>query len=278
MNHLEFKISLAPFYPASEILVAKLGEIGFESFVEDEPYILAYILKSDFNDFNLTQVLNEMESFSKIKIEKKEIPKENWNKRWENSFEPITLGDFCIIRAPFHSSNPNIKHEIIIEPKMSFGTGHHETTQLMIELMKGIDFADKKVLDMGSGTGILAILAEQLGAKSILAIDIEEWAFENMNENLERNNCSRIKTKLGGEEQLPEDENYDIILANINKNILKSQFETYAKLQLANQRMLISGFFQTDLKELSNRLQDYNYALEISIVENLWTSALFVKG
>lgn len=278
MNHLEFKISLKPFYPANEILVAKLSEIGFESFVEEETFILAYILKSEFNSLNFSDSIKEMKPFSEVKIEKKEIPKENWNKKWENSFEPIILGDFCIIRAPFHSSISSIEYEIIIEPKMSFGTGHHETTQLMIEQMRGIDFSGKNVLDMGSGTGILAILAEQLGAEKILAVDIEEWAFENMNENILRNNCSKITTKLGGEEKLEIDENFDLILANINKNILKSQFDTYAKLQSSNQRMLISGFFETDLKELTDTLQDYNYILEKKLIENLWTSALFVKG
>lgn len=278
MSYYELRFNLNPFFPTNEILIAKLNEIGFESFVEEKPILLAYISKDEFKEEPLKELLLPLKNEFEIDYFKSEIKKENWNKKWEDSFEPIEINNFCRIRAPFHSPSNKFSFELIIEPKMSFGTGHHETTQLMIEMIQNIFLEEKKVLDMGSGTGVLAILAEKMGAIAIDAIDIEEWAYINIRENIERNNCTKINAQHGGKELLDSNENYDLILANINKNILKDQFNAYSDLQKKGQKMLISGFYDTDLNELSLFLSKFGYIFDTSMSKNNWTAALFVKG
>ncbi len=220
MNYIECTFELAPFHPFNEILVAQLSDLPFESFVEEDPIVKAYIQEKDF-DLKLLDAVDLLKSdLVSIRWNHTEIAKENWNAKWEKSFDAVEVGQFCLVRAPFHPSNDKFKFEIIIEPKMSFGTGHHETTQLMIEGMQSLQLLNKRVWDMGSGTGILAILADKMGAAEVHAVDIEEWAAENMKENVERNECKRVHTYLGDIDWVEDKGAFDCILANINKNIL----------------------------------------------------------
>lgn len=258
MNHIECRFKLNPFYPFNEILIAELGELGFESFVEEADCVLAYISKADFKEEELKEMqINQIEELE-ISLEIVEIPKENWNKKWEDSFQPVEVDDFCVVRAPFHQLDKTFEHEIIIEPKMSFGTGHHATTQLMLKALQDKSIKGKKVMDMGSGTGILAILAHQLGATEIHAVDIEEWAYENMQENFERNNCPEVKAYLGGAELLSQiDQKFDLFLANINKNILLRDMPAYISHLKEGGKLILSGFFPLDAEEMKSALSAY---------------------
>lgn len=278
MNFIELKFKLQPFYPFQEILVAKLSDYNFNSFVEEEPFLMAYIEEKDYDSkFVDLLELDELETLS-YEVEEKVIEKENWNKKWEESFEAVIVSDFCSIRAPFHPPITTTKFEIIIEPKMSFGTGHHETTKMMIRQMQQLNLTDKTVLDMGSGTGVLAILAEKMQSALIHAIDIEEWAFENMNENFEKNGCKRCKGYLGDVSTLDAlNFTYDLILANINKNILLNDLPRYIR-QLSNTGVLIlSGFFHYDNAELIDAAKRLGLDLVRQYKEEDWSSLSFVK-
>lgn len=278
MSFIEVKIKLEPYFPFQEILIASLSNFDFDSFVEEEPYLKAYTEKFKFDDSVLKSLgLDEFEGLD-YKIEINEIQKENWNKQWEDSFEPVVVGDFCAIRAPFHQASNSCKYEIIIEPKMSFGTGHHDTTKMMIEQMQRINFTNKSVLDMGSGTGVLAILAEKMNASLIHAIDIEEWASENMTENFEKNSCSKCEGFLGDVNLLNGlNTNYDCILANINKNILLKDLADYTKKLNANGNLVLSGFFHFDNAELIAAAESLGLTLKDKITANDWSSLSFVK-
>ena len=261
MAYIACKFIIEPFIPFNEILVAQLSELNFESFSEEEKenVLMAYI---PANQFQLSEVESICEAFKaqvQLELEVSTIAKENWNKKWEENFEPIQVGQFCLIRAPFHASHPSIAYELIIEPKMSFGTGHHQTTQMMIELMQDANYHEKTILDMGSGTGILAILAKKMGAKSLDAIDIEEWAYENMQENASRNKVD-INCFLGDAALLKsKSQQYDAVFANINKNILLNDMAQFDHVLKQNGELHLSGFFKTDEDELlsSRALEAY---------------------
>lgn len=281
MSYIECRFKIEPFQPYNEIIVAQLSEFGFESFTEseEESNLSAFIVNTDFNQ----ELQNFCENihFENVQIdfESIEIPKENWNKQWEESFDPVTIDDFCIIRAPFHKKQEGFQHEIIIEPKMSFGTGHHATTQMMVKAMSTINFVNKSVLDMGSGTGVLAILSDMLKAKHTDAIDIEEWAFENIQENIERNDANYVKPYLGDASLLDSLEtNYDVILANINKNILLADMKSYnAKLRSGGD-MFLSGFFTYDADDLIECLGELNYSLQNRSSIEDWCCLHFIKN
>ena len=189
--YLEYTFKVDPLQPTSDILIAQLGEAGFESFVENEDGVLAYIQKKDWSNELLEAVAILKNENFKIDFHLKEIEQENWNATWESNFNPIQVDDVCVVRAPFHEK-PHGTYDIVIEPKMSFGTGHHETTYMMLQHILDHDFKDKSVLDMGSGTGVLAILAAMKGAKSVDAVDIDHWCYVNAKENVTRNNCEHI--------------------------------------------------------------------------------------
>lgn len=278
MSYIELQISLNPFYPFNEILVASLSDHEFDSFVEEEPILKAYIEKSKFNKEVIAQLALDQYENLDFKVEVIEIEKENWNKQWEASFDPVVVGDFCSIRAPFHAPIPETKFEIIIEPKMSFGTGHHDTTQMMIAQMSRLDLQNKSVLDMGSGTGVLAILAEKMKASLIHAIDIEEWASENMMENFQKNDCQISQAFLGDVEQLKAlNTPYDCILANINKNILLADIPFYVSHLKKGGSLILSGFFQYDNDELIASVHDHGLELDHALTTNDWSSLSFVK-
>ena len=279
MNYWEFNFSVNPKAPWAEVLMAQLAEIGFESFVDTDLGLQAYVSESEFNEdaFSSLDLIFQKNSEISIQFEKIFIREQNWNAEWESSFEPVQIGQELLIVAPFHQIEQHAGLIIIIEPKMSFGTGHHQTTRLMSKALFELPKVPDNVLDMGSGTGVLAILAEKLGAQNILAIDIEEWAFENALENVERNSCNQIDV-LQGDAHLLSGRSFDLILANINKNVLLQDLETYANCLNHNGLLLLSGFFTSDNEILLNSAKNANLALVKSMSEENWSCLQFVKN
>lgn len=251
MNYYELTVTLQNFEEWSDILVAYLAEIGFESFVEEAPMLKAYISEKDFQGAELQQLINEVQKTGAHidTYDLQLLAQQNWNATWESQFEPVYVAEQLRIVAPFHELAPFSGMEIVILPKMSFGTGHHQTTHLICQTMFELDFKGKRVLDMGAGTGVLAILAEKLGAQEIVAIEIEEWSAENILENMVLNGASKIKAVHGGAEAIGE-KPFDLILANINKNVLLSQIALYEAALTPNGLLLLSGFFTTDAPDL----------------------------
>jgi ribosomal protein L11 methyltransferase len=268
--YIEYNFTCSPKEPATDILVAELGNVGFESFVENENGVTAYIQKTDWNAEILADifVLNSKE-FS-IDYNQNEVPQTNWNEEWEKNFEPIQVDDLVSIRAPFHK-NPNLKYDIVIEPKMSFGTGHHETTHMMVQHLLQLDLENKKVLDMGCGTGILAIFAEMKGARALDAIDIDNWCYENSLENVARNNCKNI-TIYEGDAYLLVDKKYDVIIANINRNILLMDMKVYTNCLEEKGILLLSGFYEQDIPVIDAEVSKYGLKLEKFIQRNNWVA------
>ena len=273
--YIEYNFNVSPKEPATEILIAELGNAGFESFVENDNGVVAYIQKNDWNDTILEDVFILQSPEFKISFESKEIEQTNWNEEWEKNFNPIQVNDQISVRAPFHE-NPNLPYDIVIEPKMSFGTGHHETTHMMLQHLLDLDLENKKVLDMGCGTGILAIFAEMKGAQPIDAIDIDNWCYLNTIENAERNNCSQISA-YEGDASLLQGKSYDIIIANINRNILLKDMETYTNCLNENGTLLLSGFYKEDIPLIENEVIKYNLSLQKVIDRNNWVALRFKK-
>lgn len=234
-----------PLQPAVEILIAELAEVGFESFLETDDGLTAYIQKKDWQESILTDI-HVLDSVDfNINFTFEDIEQSNWNAEWEKNFHPTVVDNMCVVRAPFHKAI-NVPYEIVIEPKMSFGTGHHETTHLMIQQLLKSDLHGRSVLDMGCGTGVLAILAEMKGAKPIDAVDIDNWSYLNSLENIKRNNCKHISV-FEGDVQLIRQRKYDVIIANINRNVLLKDIHTYATSLNENGVVLLSGFYLEDL-------------------------------
>jgi ribosomal protein L11 methyltransferase len=269
----EFKVE--PLQPATEILIAELGYAGFESFVEHSKGVTAYIQKDDWNAFILEdiQILNSEEF--KITYEFNEIEQTNWNAEWEKNFKPIVVDDLVTVRAPFHDK-PSTKYDLIIEPKMSFGTGHHETTHMMIQHILKNDFKNKSVLDMGCGTGVLAILAEKVGATKLDAIDIDNWCYLNSLENIERNDCKNISV-YEGDVKLLEGKQYDTIIANINRNILLADIPMYVKCLNSNGELYLSGFYEEDIPKLEDLCNKHMLKLKETIKRGDWVSLKFIN-
>ena len=260
---------------ACEILIAELGEAGFESFVETDEGVTAYIQEGDCHPGILDDLMILDNEAVEIEYTKEKIEQVNWNAEWEKHFDPITVDDRVYIRAPFHEAK-QYPFEIVIEPKMSFGTGHHETTHLMIRQMLSLDFKGKTVLDMGTGTGVLAILAEMLRASNVDAIDIDKWSYENALENVVRNNCKKIVVKEG-DVSLLSDKKYEIILANINRNILLQDMPGYAARLKSNGIMVLSGFYEEDVKQITDKAGSLGLKLAGKMERNKWISLKFVN-
>lgn len=272
--YIGYHFIVNPPQPGTDILIAELGEAGFESFVENEDGLSAYIQKTDWNEhiLNNIQILNSDEFEFRYSFE--EIEQTNWNETWERNFNPIIVDGVCTIRAPFHEK-PSTPYDIVIEPKMSFGTGHHETTKMMVQHILKNDFNNKTVLDMGCGTGILAILAEMKGAKPIDAIDYDNWCYLNSLENVERNGCKHIKV-LEGDSALLKNRAYDIILANINRNILLNDIKIYASSLNRNGLLFLSGFYKNDVQAIQAECDKYALKMVEIIEENQWVALKFV--
>lgn len=273
--YLEYDFTIEPVQPATDILIAELGEVGFESFVENETGLLAYILKSDWREDILDGLFILQQPGFEISWTQKEIQQQNWNAEWERNFHPITVGDRCMVRAPFHPV-AEVEYDIVIEPKMSFGTGHHETTHMMLQHILDMDVQGKSVLDMGCGTGVLAILAKKKGAGPVDAIDIDEWCYLNTQENIERNDCGSIKA-FQGDSGLLKGKKYNVILANINRNILMEDIPVYVECLTSGGTLLLSGFYLEDLDAISSKCAAYGLQFEKNLEKNNWISAKYVN-
>lgn len=274
-SYLEYNFTVTPLQPASDILIAELGEVGFESFVETETGILAYIQKEDWTATILEEVTILSNSNFKISYTAAEIKQQNWNATWEQNFHPIKVGGECMVRAPFHEKE-KIQFDIVIEPKMSFGTGHHETTHMMLQHILEHDFKGKSVLDMGSGTGVLAILTAMKGAKTVDAIDIDNWCYLNAIENVERNGCETLIMVLEGDASLLCNKKYDIILANINRNILLEDIPNYVKCLNKEGILFLSGFYKEDILIISKKCAEMALKFEKNLEKNNWVAVKYV--
>jgi len=271
--YLGYYFKVKPLQPAVEILIAELGYAGFESFVETEEGVTAYIQKDTWNNTILEdiQILNSNEF--EITHTFEEIEQTNWNEEWEKNFNPIVVDNVCAVRAPFHD-HFDTEYDIIIEPKMSFGTGHHETTHMMIQHILKNDFTGKSVLDMGCGTGVLAILAELKGAKPIDAVDFDNWCYLNSIENVERNNCNHITVIEGDASVLKH--KYDIIIANINRNILMQDMATYVSCLNKGGMLFLSGFYSDDIPMIQAACEKQLLKFEEKLERNNWVSLKFL--
>ena len=255
MNYIQVQVRSTD-NKKNELLIALLANAGFESFEETDTSLKAFIKEGDFEQAPLDEILRPFHLTYNTTV----IPQQNWNAQWESSFEPIVVGDFVhrtpwvSIRAAFHQPVQNVQHEIIITPKMSFGTGHHATTYMMIEQMQPLDFKDKTVVDFGTGTAVLAILAEKMGANYIDAIDYDEWSIENSIENAAANNCSKIN--LIKADTIATGNVYDIILANINLNIIMANLDAIKSVSKKGTLILLSGFVKSDEVEMINALSE----------------------
>lgn len=276
MDYLKFSFITDNDVVISDLLTYELGEIGFDSFDEEPGKFNAYIPQSEFKDEKFDQFISNWTAGTLPDYTRELIKTVNWNKEWESNYQPIEIDQKIRIIAPFHTKSSNFLHEIVIKPKMSFGTGHHETTRMVVQKMSGLDLKNKNILDMGTGTGVLAIYAERLGASSITAIDIEDFAYENAIENCNLNNANKIHVEKGGIERIPETLFY-CILANINKNILLAQIPTYSNRLEKDGILLLSGFFVSDVTEITNSCLQNGMKFVSVISDDNWACAEFRK-
>ena len=259
-----------------DMFMELLGEIGFDSFMDTDDGFDAYCQEPLLNEEELNDIM-QMEQFANVKLIKKElIPDQDWNATWEASYEPVIINEFCRIRAPFHKVEGSYKYDLIIEPKMSFGTAHHETTSQIIELMLQSDFSGLNLLDMGSGTGVLAILAKKLGSATTVAIDNDEWAYRNALDNIRLNDENEIIVELGDATSL-NDRQFDVILANINRNILLRDMKEYVKCLVDGGKIFFSGFYEEDLVLIKKEAERLGLTYYNHVTKNNWTAAVFVK-
>jgi ribosomal protein L11 methyltransferase len=274
--YIGYHFQVEPKELGTEILIAELGELPFDSFIETETGFSAYIPKENWNENILEDVyiLNNPEF--KISFTIEEIEQKNWNAEWEKNFDPIDVDGLCHVRAPFHSKT-DAKYDIVIEPKMSFGTGHHETTHMMIQHLLEMDVEGMKTLDMGCGTAILAILAEMKGAQPIDAIDIDNWCYLNSIENAERNNCKHISV-YEGDASLLAGKKYDLIIANINRNILLNDMQTYVDCLNPKGIILFSGFYEQDIPHIDASCTEKGLSFVKKINRNNWVSLKYVNS
>lgn len=261
----------------SDILAAQLGEIGFESFVVTEIGLDAFVQDSKLDENALNQVVADFSFDTTITFSLESVENKNWNEEWEKYFfEPIVIDDKCLIHSSFHKDFPKLEYDITIDPKMAFGTGHHETTSLMVSEILKMDFTGKTVLDMGCGTSVLAILASIRGAEKLTAIDIDDWCVDNSLENLELNNITNIDVFLGDASLLPG-KTFDVILANINRNILVNDMQTYAGCLQRNGLLFMSGFYTEDIPIIEKEANKYGLTLLGSREKNNWAMIRMVK-
>lgn len=276
MNYKEYTFKLKDsedFH--QDLLINSLAEIGFETFEDMDKGFKAYIQENDETDDKIRAVADSYSGMFSFIFKARTIPHQNWNEVWERNFEPLRINDRCYIRATFHTPHPEFEFEIVVDPKMAFGTGHHQTTALMMEFMMETDFSDKKVLDMGCGTGILAILASKMGASEIIAVDYDQICFESTIENSSLNKVSNILPLCGSKEVIPE-EKFDIILANINRNILLDQIDRYAEVLSPGGIIFFSGFYEDpDLNFITEKSKNLGLKYISHRTKNNWVAAQF---
>ena len=262
----------------ADILVAELGEVGFDTFEDNDAGFCAYTTEAAFDLGVVAEIMSRYEGLGELNYSHRTITRQNWNAEWEKNFQPLVIADRVSVRAPFHPAPQGVDYDIVIMPRMSFGTGHHETTALMIENQLDIDHRGLRVLDMGCGTGILAIMAEKLGARQVLAVDVEPWTVENAADNAAENQCRTIECRLGGAEVLAGEAFFDLILANINRNVLLEDMHVYADLLPSGKCILFSGFYEEDLDKIKNEATRQDLIYQRHRTLRSWVSAIFVKA
>lgn len=277
MDRIKVTYIFSELEPWNEVVIAALSELGFDSFVEIESGIEAYINENEFDtDLLDVGILKEIQELVQLHVSIEKIPFQNWNAVWESDFKPVFVEDKLTIIAPFHDPSIVVGLPVIIQPQMSFGTGHHQTTWMMSKILLDMSKVPTKVLDMGTGTGVLAIISEKLGAENVIAIDIEPWSVENTIENAERNNCKNIISKCG-DIDLIKGHNFDLILANINKNILKSHLEDYSSAMNQGAKLALSGFFETDVDELISEAIKFGLKFDSLVTKETWAAIILIK-
>ncbi|MGN6604997.1 MAG: 50S ribosomal protein L11 methyltransferase [Ginsengibacter sp.] len=267
-----FKIQIeSPSKEESEMLIAQLSEINYYAFEEENNLLNAYVKEQDFAEEKLNKILPPQVSFSREIIE--EV---NWNSLWESQVKPVKIRDFVFIRPSFVAPVNDVKFDLIITPKMSFGTGHHDTTCLMIEMMETINFKEKTVVDFGTGTGILAILSEKCGASKVIAIDYDEWSIQNADENIIANDCNRIDLKQ--QQEISGIKKADIVLANINLNVIKKEADAIAGIIESEGLLLVSGFLEKDEREMKKTFEALDFVCIKTKKINEWVAVLIKKN
>ncbi len=275
MQYLEFKISCKEDF--REVLIAELAEVGFDSFLETDQGLDAYIEEGLFDREAYQEVLEKYQEVAHVLVEEGVMAKVNWNEEWEKHYDPIQVGEQVYVRASFHAPKPEIAHEILINPKMSFGTGHHATTFLMLSHQLDLDHQGKRVIDIGSGTGILAIMAHKLGARQVEAFDIDDWCVENGNENFDLNGMSTVRMGLGTVREVAPQGIFDIVLANINKNVLLDEMEVYASLLERGGFLLLSGFYTHDITDIEQKAAKEGLRLLKQKDKDNWAALILEK-
>jgi ribosomal protein L11 methyltransferase len=277
MQHFELRFLHAGDTATNELLIALLADAGCNSFMEEDDKLLAYIEAESVDDSLFAKLIlfNKLHGINYLGHEA--MPEKNWNALWESAYEPVLIDDRCLIRAPFHQPVANIEHDIVIMPRMSFGTAHHETTALMIGLLLEQELANKALLDMGCGTAVLAILARRMGASPVLAIDNDEWAFNNARDNVVLNDTADIEIGFG-DVSLIGNKKFDLIIANINRNVLLADIPVYVKAMRNGCLLMLSGFYMADLDLIKQKATETGLDFMLSKTKNDWTAAVFSLG
>lgn len=279
MNYNEVIFKITPFSEiATDLISADLGEIGYESFVVEDETLKAYVTENHFDETLLQNLVSEFPMDVEISYEVDTIEQKNWNEEWEkNYFQPIVIGSECVIHSTFHTNIPKAKYDVLIDPKMAFGTGHHETTSQILAEILDMDLQGKSVLDMGCGTAVLAILAVMKGASPARAIDIDDWVCDNARENVKLNHCENIEVECGDAALLNDGRTYDVIFANINRNILLNDLNAYARCMHAGSAILMSGFYVEDLPAIREEAEKQGLVYDHHREKNRWVAVLFTK-
>lgn len=272
-----YEISISPLDETMrEIVMAELSELGAESCIEGDDLLQAFVPENLFDEPRIREYLGRVAAGSSCTFTIACIGAQNWNAIWESQYEPVTIGQ-CRVRAPFHAPAAGIAYDIIIEPRMSFGTAHHETTSLMISMLMEEEMSGKTVLDMGCGTGVLAILALKMGAAQVCAIDTDEWAFDNAKDNMLKNNAGEVVVLQGDASAIPGPA-YDLVIANINRNVLLADIPAYARFMPAGAGLLLSGFYESDLEMIRQCAANSKLEYRHHETKNNWVGARFIKS
>lgn len=275
MSYIQVELSFQPRLIDADSLTASMMLLGFDSFEEKDNLLICYIPDNEWNEAEFNHWLSTKMKGRAWLVSCLPLEERNWNEVWESNFPPVIIAGKCLVRAPFHEPDPAFPLELVIEPKMSFGTAHHETTSQVIELMLGIEWKNLTILDMGCGTGILAVLAVKLGARHVLAVDNDTWAYENTIENIQRNQAEqKIEVRLG-DADLISGLAFDVIIANINRNILVRDMPEYVKSLVPGGLLILSGFYREDLPVIEEQASELNLGLRRYLVQNNWVAAVF---